>query len=115
MTHREWIFVSEFPLRKYQCGLKAGDRVRLKKDFTVRDYSGKPTGEIHPKGEVWKVIPGSKDGRIDIWFLRPDGERCALDDDQTLIGKWFERIEKVRKVRAARSTRTATPRRARPR
>ena len=63
----------------YGCGVKAGDRVRLKKGFTV-----KGTNDVHAPGEVWRVLKGAAthprilvklrrpDGRIHGWLDRPD-------------------------------------------
>jgi hypothetical protein len=63
----------------YDRGVKAGDRVRLKKGFTV-----KGTNDVHTPGEIWRVLRGvdkhprilikmrQPDGRIHGWLDRPD-------------------------------------------
>jgi hypothetical protein len=99
MTKDKFILVTEYPATKYKCGLKAGDEVRLKKDLVVRDHRNRPTGEVHGKGEVWTVLRGSKDGRIDIWFRQPDGKSHTWDDDSVSIEEWFEVVKKEKKVR----------------
>ena len=41
----------------YQCGLVAGQSVRLKKDLVVTTYDGVPTGTVHRSGEEWISSP----------------------------------------------------------
>ena len=74
-------FVSHYPIKNYRCGLNAGDRVILTKSIVVKDPTGKPTGKVHKKGEIWNVLQGTKGV---IWFVRPDGERHTWDDDQSV-------------------------------
>ncbi|QNN24641.1 hypothetical protein HED60_20980 [Planctomycetales bacterium ZRK34] len=76
----------------YACGLKAGQRVALKKDLIIRDHQGVPTGEIHPEGEVWVVLRGVRSDPV-LWFDCPDGERCSWDDDINSVQEWFEVVE----------------------
>lgn len=102
MTKDKFIFVSDFPITKYKCGLKAGERVRLKKDLIVT-CRNRPTGDVHRKGEVWSVLRGSKEGRIDVWFRQPDGQSHTWDDDAASIGEWFELIDESKKVRTRKS------------
>jgi hypothetical protein len=90
MTKHKWKFINDYPITNYKCGLKAGDIVRLKKDLIEMDFKNRPTGEIRSKGEIWTVIPGADDGRVDVWFLQSDGERRTWDDDRTSIAEWFE-------------------------
>lgn len=75
MRKDKWKFVKDYPITNYKCGLKAGDLVRLKKDLIEMDYKNRPTGEVRSKGEIWTVIPGADDGRVDVWFRQSDGER----------------------------------------
>ena len=42
----------------YQCGLVAGQRVRLKKDLVVTTHDGVSTGTVHRSGEEWTVLTG---------------------------------------------------------
>jgi hypothetical protein len=90
MTEDKWKFVNHYPITNYKCGLKAGDLVRLKKDLIEVDYKNKPTGQVRSKGEIWTVIPGADDGRVDVRFMQGDGGRRTWDDDRTSIDEWFE-------------------------
>ena len=89
MKKDKFKLVTEYPVRKYKCGLKAGDLVVLRKDLIIRDSTGKPTGVKHNKGERWKVLSGSNIGGIDVWFMSPDGQKHTWDDDKSSINKWF--------------------------
>ncbi len=100
MTKDKYILVTEYPITEYKCGLKAGDRVRLKKDLIVRDHRNRPTGDVHPKGEIWTVLRGSKEGRVDVWFRQADGKPHTWDDDSVSIDEWFERLGDTKKVRS---------------
>jgi hypothetical protein len=104
MTKDKYILVTEYPVTEYKCGLKSGDQVRLKKDLIVRDHRNRPTGDVHRKGEVWTVLRGSKEGRIDVWLRQPDGKSQTWDDDAVSIDEWFERMAKEKKVRTRKST-----------
>jgi hypothetical protein len=74
----------------YQCGLVAGDRVRLKKDLVIT-CEGVPTGKVHRAGEEWAVLPGITSDPV-LWFRRPDGERHTWDDDAKSVEEWFEKL-----------------------
>ena len=74
----------------YQCGLVAGQRVRLKKDIVVT-CAGVPTGTVHRAGEVWIVLTGVDSDPV-LWLQQLDGERSTWDDDATSVYEWFERI-----------------------
>ena len=84
--------VTDYPVTKYKCGLKAGDRVRLKRDIVVRDHKGKPTGKVYRKGEKWTVLSGAKEKPLVVWFRQADGERQTWDDDKSI----FDTFEIVR-------------------
>ena len=75
---------------QYRCGLVADQIVTLKKDLVVQNLDGHPTGEVHPAGERWRVLPGLTTDPV-LWFLRPDGERCTWDDDPQSVDEWFTR------------------------
>lgn len=92
MTKDKWEFVNEYPIEKYKCGLKAGDRVMLKHDIVIRDHKGKPTGIVHPKGEIWNVLSGAKEKPIVVWLQQADGKRHTWDDDESI----FETFETIR-------------------
>ena len=94
MKKDKFVLVTEYPVKKYKCGLQAGDLVRLRQDIIVRDQKGKPTGMIHKAGEVWKVLPGSNVGRMDVWFMQSAGARHTWADERAAIAEWFEKISK---------------------
>jgi hypothetical protein len=83
---------SRKPHDPYLCGLKPGERVRLRKDLVVRYGRGsKRPSKVHTAGEIWKVLPGSCSVADDVWFETPDGEPHTWGDDATLY-EWFERV-----------------------
>lgn len=92
MKKTKWKFVSHFPIEHYKCGLNAGDRVSLKEDIIVKDFKGKPTGKVYPKGEIWEVLSGSKEEPVVVWFRQADGERHTWDDDESIF-KTFEVVK----------------------
>src|SRR5207247_9799454 len=69
----KWKFVSEFPISEYRCGLRAGQRVRLKHDITVLDHKGQPTGKVHREGEIGSLLRGSKEPPVVVWLRQTDG------------------------------------------
>lgn len=89
----EYRLVTEYPIAEYKCGLKAGDRVRLRHDIIVRDHRGEPTGVVHPKGEIWTVLTGAEEEPVVVWFRQADGERHTWDDDESI----FETFEIAQK------------------
>ena len=77
---------------QYKCGLVAGQQVALRKELVIRNHMGEPTGDIHPAGEIWLVLPGLKSDPV-LWFRRPDGERHTWDDDAACVAEWFRVVE----------------------
>lgn len=75
----------------YNCGLAAGQRVRLKKDIVVTTQDGVPTGTVWRAGEEWTVLTGIATDPV-LWFRRPDGERCTWDDSAEEVAAWFESV-----------------------
>src|SRR2546425_7552730 len=69
----KWKFDSEFPISEYRCGLRAGQRVRLKHDITVLDHKGQPTGKVHREGEIGSLLRGSKEPPVVVWLPQTDG------------------------------------------
>jgi hypothetical protein len=84
MTEDKWKFVNEYHIEKYKCGLKAGDRVRLKHDIVITDHKGNPPSKVYPRGEIWNVLTGAKEEPIVVWFRQADGERHTWDDDESI-------------------------------
>jgi hypothetical protein len=84
-----WKLMNEYPITEYRCGLKAGDRVVLRKELIIQDDEDNPAGKIHPKGEAWVVLPGSKLLPVAVWFQKADGNRHTWNDDEAVF-EWVE-------------------------
>jgi len=82
---KEWKLIGDYPIKKYSCGLTAGQKVRLRKDIVVKDHTGKPTGAVHKAGEIWEVLSGSKEPLIVVWLRQPDGKRHTWDDNPSIF------------------------------
>lgn len=80
----------------YKCGLKAGDLLELVRNIVIKDHNNKPTGFRHLKGEIWSVVPGSKQDPGVVWLRQADGNVHTWDDDKTIF-QTFKRINKVHK------------------
>ena len=90
MSDAEWKLVGSYTVSTYRCGLRAGDRVALRRDLIVNDRRGKPTGEVHRIGEVWTVLHGSEADPGVLWLRQADGERQTWDDGPEVFD-WFVR------------------------
>ena len=66
-------------LKKYRCGVRAGDVLRLRSDLHVRDHRDCLTGEIHPAGETNVVLMGNPTEPDVVWLERPNGEQHTWD------------------------------------
>jgi len=86
----KWKLVTEYPITDYQCGIHAGEKVRLRQELVVRDHRGQPTG-VHRAGEIWTVLSGSAEPPVDVWLRQPDGGRHTWSDDDD-FWNWFERV-----------------------
>ena len=91
----EWKLVTEFSVAEYQCGLHAGDNIRLKSDIVVKDVKGRATGTVHKAGEVWTVLRGARDDPSVLRLRQADGETHFWDDDMTVFHQ-FETLCGVR-------------------
>lgn len=85
MSSDNFHLVTEYPVIHYQCGVRAGDRVRLRHDIIVREHDGTPNGTVHRAGEVWTVLPGSIDEPPIVWLRQPDGESHTWSDDSDFL------------------------------
>jgi hypothetical protein len=92
LTSDNFRFVARYPIKRYRCGLEAGDSVRLRKNIVVTDQSDQPTGVIHHRGEIWAVLQGTKDV---VWLRQQDGGVHTWSDDQSIY-RTFEKVEKIR-------------------
>jgi hypothetical protein len=86
----QWEPVTEHPITEYRCGIRAGERVRLRQELVVRDHRGMPT-RTHLPGEIWAVLSGSAEPPVDVWLRQPDGARHTWSDDDD-FWIWFERV-----------------------
>lgn len=83
--------VTDYPVTEYQCGIRTGERVRLRQELVVRDHNGKQTG-VHQVGEIWTVLSSSTEPPTVIWLRQPDGKRHTWDDGD-IFWNWFEKVE----------------------
>jgi len=90
MAKSEWKLVTKFPISIYRCGARAGERVRLLRELVIRDHKGKPTGKVHPQGEIWCVVRGAAEEPRVLWLREPDGRSHTWDDNANFWA-WFER------------------------
>ncbi len=80
-----YITIKEFSITYYSCGLKAGDRIRLKEDLPIYDSEGISTGTVYPSGEIWTVLTGAKEDPSCLWLRQADGKLHSWDDDPTIF------------------------------
>jgi hypothetical protein len=90
-TKPEWKLISDYPINEYKCGVRAGERVRLRQELVIRDHRGNPT-QVHIAGEIWTVLTGAVEPPVVIWLRQPDGERHTWDDSD-IFWTWFERVD----------------------
>ena len=88
MSSDTFHLVTEYPVTDYQCGVRAGDRVRLRHDIIVREHDGTPTGIVHHAGEVWTVLRGSIEEPPIVWLRQPDGESHTWSDDSDFLASF---------------------------
>lgn len=91
MKKKQWKLIEKYPVTVYKCGLRAGDRLRLRRDMPIVDFKGRPTGDVWREGEIWLVLPGSDEPPLDVWLEQPDGDRHTWSDDADIF-EWFERV-----------------------
>src|SRR5262249_34593047 len=84
--------VGEFPIAEYVCGIRAGERVRLRSDIVVKDHRGKPTGAIYRRGEIWDVLRGSAEPPIVVWLRMLNGRPHTWSDNDD-FWRQFERVD----------------------
>src|SRR5687767_7258483 len=87
----KWKLVSEYPITDYKCGIRAGEKVRLRKDLVIRDHRGKTTGKVYSAGEIWMVLRGAAEPPLDVWLSQLDGKRHTWSDNDC-FWEWFERV-----------------------
>jgi hypothetical protein len=92
MADAGWKLIGSYTVPLYQCGLRAGQRVALLRDLVVRDHRDKPTGKVHPAGELYTVLHGSEADPGVVWLRQADGARCTWDDSAEIF-EWFEVVD----------------------
>jgi hypothetical protein len=80
----------EHTLRAYACGVRAGDRLRLKRDLAILDHEGRPSGQVIPAGSIWRVLPGNPEQPDVVWLQEPGGNPHTWDED---LFAHFERVD----------------------
>ena len=86
----KWKLVTKYPITVYHCGIRAGEKVKLRRELVVRDHRGKQMG-VHHAGEIWTVLSGSVEPPVAVWLMQTDGERHTWSDDDD-FWTWFERV-----------------------
>jgi hypothetical protein len=94
MSDFGWKLIGSYSVPVYRCGLRAGQQVALRHELVVFDRRGKPTGRLHPAGEVFTVLHGSEDDPGVVWLRQADGEYCTWDDEVEVFD-WFEVIDRA--------------------
>lgn len=65
----EYMPVVTFTIKEYRCGLRAGDKVKLRKDE-----------EPFNAGDIFYVLTGAEEDPECLWMLNPAGKTCSWDD-----------------------------------
>jgi hypothetical protein len=81
---------SEHTLDEYPCGVRAGERLRLKRDLELLDHEGRPTRGVIPAGSIWLVLAGIPREPDVVWLQEPSGREHTWDE--TVLDD-FERID----------------------
>lgn len=82
-TKEQWKFISaprKRMLMEYNCGLKVGDKIKLKKDIKITSSDAEVTGIIRVSDGVWTVIAGDKNSPETVWLREPSGDIHTWDD-----------------------------------
>lgn len=90
----EYLPITTFTVQTYRCGLRAGDRLRLRHPLPGYDADGLPTGEGHAVGEVWTVLTGSPDDPEALWLRQSDGELHSWSNDDSIL-EHFDKLPGV--------------------
>jgi 5-methylcytosine-specific restriction endonuclease McrA len=80
--------IDTFDVEKYRCGLRAADRLRLRRPLPRQDDAG--TTE-QPGDMPWVVLAGSSQDPGTLWLRQPDGKLQSWPDDESI----FEHFAKL--------------------
>ena len=83
----EYLPVNVFTVEQYRCGLRAGDRLQLRRQLRADS----PPREL---GGVWTVLTGSPQDPETLWLREPDGRLHSWDDDKTIF-EYFAKLADV--------------------
>ena|SRR5688572_30178827 len=83
----EYIPVHVFTVTQYRCGLRAGDRLLLRRDLPGNG----PGREI---GGVWTVLTGSPQDPDALWLRQPDGTSHSWSDNESIF-EYFDKLAAV--------------------
>lgn len=87
----EYVTIDRFDKTVFDCGLVAGDQVRVTRDIIERDAKGNPTGDVMVKGEIHAVLIGSSDDPTALPLRKPGGELHMWDDNES-VWESFARV-----------------------
>ena len=66
--------VTHYPVTEYRCGVRAGDRVRLRREIGS-----------HPAGEIWSVLRGAAEEPVVVWLRQANDETHTWSDDEDFL------------------------------
>lgn len=89
-----WRLIDRFDVASYQCGLRAGDVLALRKDLPVTDPGGKVVCVLHPADGTWLVLPTSREDPV-VRLEEPGGNVHTWDDDEASVREWFEIVRRA--------------------
>jgi hypothetical protein len=87
---KDWKIITEYPVKQYECGLVAGQKVKLLKELKTRDHE-KKVKSVNKAGEIWEVLAGADESPRVVWLRQPDGQRHTWDDSSSIF-EFFEPI-----------------------
>ena len=91
----QWNLITEFSIATYECGAKAGEYIRLKKDLPITQGSNRVQVGVYKQGRTAVVLKGSKDSPLVLWCRwLDDGENFTWDDEPEFFD-WFEVVDKI--------------------
>ncbi len=71
----EFVAVVTFTVEQDDCGLRAGEKLRLRQNYRAWD------GRDFALGSCWEVLTGAVEDPGTIWLDPSDGELLEFDDD----------------------------------
>jgi len=87
----EYVPINVFTVNEYRCGLRAGDRLQLRRRLPGTDGRVPHVDAACEIGGVWTVLTGSPHDPQALWLRQPDGKLHSWDDNESI----FECFEKL--------------------